>query len=77
MREYASSRIFRLSSFNPTHRQLILRSDPCTLADGASRVEIYFGNVSYVAVQPLMKGVVVRAASSMEQISVGDRFDIA
>lgn len=77
MREYISSRIFRLSSFNPTHRQLILRSDPGTIEDGALRIELYFGNVMYMALQPLLRGIAVRRALQHEQDELGTRFEIA
>jgi hypothetical protein len=77
MNEYISSRIFRVSSFNPTHRQLILRSDPGTATDGAARIEIYFGNVAYMALQPLLQGVAIRRASVDEQANLGDRYEIA
>nr|MDT0657793.1 hypothetical protein [Micromonospora sp. DSM 115978] len=77
LREYVSERVFRVSSFNPTHRQMILRSDPANIQDGALRVEIYFGNVAYLAVQPVMQSVAVRRATEDEQVGLGDRFGIA
>jgi hypothetical protein len=76
MREYRSGRIFRLSTFNPTHRQLTLRSDPGAPEDGALRIEFYFGNVSYLALQPLLRGIAIRRAMSEEQRLLGDRFGI-
>ena len=76
MKEYRSQRIFRLSSFNPTHRQLTLRSDPGTPEEGGLRIEFYFGNVSYLALQPLLRGIAVRRATPEEQASLGDRFGI-
>jgi hypothetical protein len=74
--EYISNRIFRVWSFNPTHRQLILRSNPDTRDDGALRIEVYFGNVAYMALQPIMRGVAIRLASKDERASIGHRFDV-
>jgi hypothetical protein len=76
MAAFSSGRMFRVSSFNPTHRQLIIRSDPERGPDSAARIEIYFGNVEYMALSPWLRGVNVRRASAAERELIRDRFGI-
>lgn len=64
MADYESDRLFRVSSFAPSHRQLIIRSDPEPGHD--TRVEIYFGNVDYMALRPIFQGLHVRVATAEE-----------
>ncbi|MEU9185842.1 hypothetical protein AB0D14_15060 [Streptomyces sp. NPDC048484] len=60
-------RLFRVVSFAPSHRQLILRSD-ATLIDGTdTRVEVFFGHVDLMFLKPIYrKGLRVRRASETE-----------
>jgi hypothetical protein len=68
--------MFRVYSFNPTHRQLIIRSDPEYAPRAETRVELYFGNVDYMAVRPILRGVNVRLASVDEREFVRTRYGI-
>lgn len=76
MADFQSARIFRVSSFNPTHRQLIIRSDPEFGPGNETRIELYFGNVEYLAMRPILQGIRVHAASLDERDIVRDRFGI-
>jgi 6-phosphogluconolactonase (cycloisomerase 2 family) len=64
--EFRSERLSRVFDFNRSHRQLIVRSDP------DSRIEIYFGNVSYMALRPVYNGIVVRRPTVEKRTSVGE-----
>jgi len=75
MPDFRSDRLFRLYTFNPTHRQLILRSEP--VRGRETRVEIHFGNVSFLALQPILRGVDLRAASPQEARSAAERYGLA
>lgn len=70
-------RLFRVVSFAPSHRQLILRSD-ATLIDGTdTRVEVYFGHVELMLLKPLYeKGLHVRRASDAEFEELRRRHDL-
>jgi hypothetical protein len=76
MAGYKADRLFRVSSFNPNHRQLIIRSDPEPGPGRETRVELYFGNVRYMALQPILRRVDVRRATPDEGVEVGDRFGL-
>jgi len=69
---FRSERLFRVFDFNRSHRQLIIRSDRELHSDPDSRVEIYFGNVSYMALQPIHEGIVVRKPQAEESASLGN-----
>jgi hypothetical protein len=55
--------IFRLWSFNPTHNQLVIRSEP--MGD-APRAEVYFGNVQLMFIHPILQGLRLRRATESE-----------
>jgi hypothetical protein len=74
--EFRSERLFRVFDFNRSHRQLIIRGDRELPSDPDSRIEIYFGNVSYMALRPIYKGIVVRKPTGEERTSIGERFGI-
>ncbi len=76
MAAFSSGRTFRVSSFNPNHNQLIVRSDPERGPDSATRIELYFGNVEYLALRPILRGVNVRPASVAEREIIRDRFGV-
>lgn len=68
--------MFRVLSFNPTHRQLIVGSDPDRAHDTETRIELYFGNVEYMALRTLFRGMNIRAASVLEREQIGVRYGI-
>lgn len=57
------SRIYRLWSFIANHNQLILRSEPSYRDGDQLRAEVYFGNVAFLALTPIHRGLFVREAS--------------
>ncbi|MEU1517290.1 hypothetical protein ABZ490_34935 [Streptomyces sp. NPDC005811] len=71
-------RLFRVVSFAPSHRQLILRSD-ATLIDGTdTRVEVYFGHVELMLLKPIYRnGLRVRRASETEFAKLRECHDLA
>ncbi|MDQ0774425.1 hypothetical protein QF026_002891 [Streptomyces aurantiacus] len=71
-------RLFRVVSFAPSHRQLILRSD-ATLIDGTdTRVEVYFGHVELMFLRPIYReGLRVRRASDAESVALRERHGLA
>jgi len=71
MAVFESERVFRLSSFDPTHNQLIIRSDPDL--EHETRIEIYFGNVAYMALRPMIRGITLRRASADEGADIASR----
>lgn len=56
-------RVFQVWSYDPAHRQLILRSDPSRLDGTTTRVEVYFGHVECMLVRPTYHSLHVRRAS--------------
>ena|SRR5215813_3802813 len=76
MASFQSDRIFRMSSFNPTHRQMILRSDPVSDPNANKRIELHFGNVEYMALRPILRGVNVRPANMLERSEIAGRYGI-
>lgn len=71
-------RLFRVVSFDPSHRQLILRSD-ATLIDGTdTRVEVYFGHVELMLLKPIYeKGLRIRRAGEAEFAVLRERHDLS
>jgi hypothetical protein len=67
-----SGRAFQVWSYDPSHRQLILRSDPSRLDGTTTRVEVYFGHVECMLVRPTYHSLRVRRASPGEFRRVSD-----
>ena len=61
-----TGRIFKVWSFDPSHRQLLLRSDPTAIDSTTTRVEIYFGHVESMLLKPVYRGIRVRLATDEE-----------
>jgi hypothetical protein len=61
-----SDRVFKVWSFDVSHRHLILRSDPVAIDNTTTRVEIYFGHVEFMLLKPVYRGIHVRPATSAE-----------
>ncbi|MFI2372300.1 hypothetical protein [Streptomyces sp. NPDC018833] len=60
-------RIFKVWSFDVSHRRLILRSDPAAIDNTTTRVEIYFEHVEFMLLKPVYRsGIHVRPATSTE-----------
>ncbi|WP_328902465.1 hypothetical protein OHR86_23410 [Streptomyces sp. NBC_00441] len=60
-------RLFRISGFNPSHRQLFLTSEATQVDRTTTRVEVYFGNVSLMFLKPLYRdGLYIRRANTAE-----------
>ena len=79
MQEFVrEGRLFRVVSFNPSHRQLILRSD-ATLIDGTdTRVEVYFGHVELMLLKPIYeKGLKIRRAGEAEFAELRERHELS
>lgn len=53
-----------------------LRSDPENRPGSTARIEVYFGNVEYLAVRPLLEGVNIRRASEDERQLIFDQYGI-
>jgi hypothetical protein len=60
------TRYFQLATFTLTHGQLVLRSDPSYLDEAKTRIEIYFGNVHFLALAPGFEGLHLRRAGPAE-----------
>ncbi|MFJ1805194.1 MULTISPECIES: hypothetical protein [unclassified Streptomyces] len=61
-----SGRAFQVWDYDPSHRQLIIRSDPSRLDGTTTRVEVYFGHVEFMLVQPTYHSLRVRRALPSE-----------
>ncbi|MBM7436639.1 hypothetical protein [Streptomyces sp. HB132] len=62
-----TGRLFRVVEFNPSHRQLFLRSEATLVDQTTTRVEIYIGHVELMLLQPYYRnGLHIRRASSEE-----------
>jgi hypothetical protein len=59
-------RIFKVWRFDPSHRQLILRSDASAIDNTTTRVEVYFGHVEHMLLKPIYRGIRVRLATAEE-----------
>ncbi|MFD5077788.1 hypothetical protein [Streptomyces sp. NPDC058371] len=70
-------RLFRVVSFAPSHRQLLLRSDALAIDQTDTRVEVYFGHVDLMLLKPIYeKGIHVRRASEAEFAVLKGRHDL-
>jgi hypothetical protein len=70
-------RLFRVVSFSPSHRQLMLRSDATAVDATDTRVEVYFGHVELMLLKPIYeKGIHVRRASEAEFGVLKGRHDL-
>ncbi|MEV5846713.1 hypothetical protein AB0M32_32575 [Streptomyces sp. NPDC051985] len=67
-----TGRVFQVWSYDPSHRQLIIRSDPSRLDGTTTRVEVYFGHVECMLLRPTYKSLRVRRASPAEFRRVSD-----
>ncbi|MFD5077795.1 hypothetical protein [Streptomyces sp. NPDC058371] len=71
-------RLFRVVSFAPSHRMLLLRSEPTAIDQTDTRVEVYFGHVELMLLKPIYeKGIHVRRASEAEFAVLKERHDLA
>ncbi|WP_043684263.1 hypothetical protein [Streptomyces xylophagus] len=61
-----SGRAFQIWNYDPSHRQLIIRSDPSRLDGTTTRVEVYFGHVEFMLVRPTYHSLRVRLAPPVE-----------
>ncbi|MFB7338130.1 hypothetical protein FNH09_29350 [Streptomyces adustus] len=70
-------RLFRVVSFSPSHRQLMLRSDALAVDNTDTRVEVYFGHVELMLLKPIYEqGIHVRRASEAEFAVLKERHDL-
>ncbi|MFG3499481.1 hypothetical protein [Streptomyces sp. NPDC047928] len=61
---FESGREFEVWSFNASHRQLILRSNPDRIAKTTTRVEVYFGHVEFMSVRSAYNCLTVAEAGA-------------
>lgn len=79
MSAYESDRMFEIWSFSPSHRTMLLRSNPSPGDGGGTRIEIYVGNVEVMLLRPRMKGLKIwrpspqEASEAAEKFSIGDK----
>lgn len=59
-------RIFKIWRFDPSHRQLIVRSDPTAIDNTTTRVELCFEHVELMLLKPTYRGIWVRLATDDE-----------
>lgn len=69
-------RIFRIVSFQASHRVMLLRSDPEPKIDAHTRIEVYFGHVEMVFIRSVMTGLSIRQALHEEFESCVARFGV-
>lgn len=70
-------RLFRISGYNPSHRQLFLSSEATLVDRTTTRVEVYFGHVTLMFLKPLYRnGLYVRAANEAEFGVLSERHGI-
>jgi len=70
-------RIFRLVTFTPSHRQLIIRSDAHESEGERTRIEIYFGHVELMFIQPEYDALHLRKAADAERAEMVARFGLS
>ncbi|GGU65128.1 MULTISPECIES: hypothetical protein [Streptomyces] len=70
---FASDRKFALWSFNASHRQLILRSNPDRIARTVTRVEVYFGHVEFMSIRPSYSSLRISEADQGEITEIAAR----
>ncbi|MEU7279469.1 hypothetical protein AB0A69_11910 [Streptomyces sp. NPDC045431] len=67
-------RLFRVSGFNPSHRQLFLQSDAVAVERTTSRVEVSFAHVRLMFLKPYFRdGLQVRRATPAEFSELKER----
>lgn len=68
-----TGRIFKVWRYDPSHRQLLLRSDPTAFDNTTTRVEVYFGHVTCMLLKPIYQGGIrVRLATDEEYERVAE-----
>lgn len=70
-------RLFRVSGFNPSHRQLFLTSEATLMDQTTTRVEVYIGHVELMFLKPLYpNGLHIRRATAAEFAVLHERHGI-
>ncbi|MER5734229.1 hypothetical protein ABT117_00955 [Streptomyces sp. NPDC002262] len=70
-------RLFRVSGFNPSHRQLFLTSEPLREDRTTTRIEVYVGHVELMFLKPIYgDGLHIRRATDAEFAVLGERHGI-
>jgi hypothetical protein len=62
--------------FEPSHRQLIIRSDPTKVEGTDARSEVYFGHVEFTALRPIYRGLPVGRANDDQAAEIHLKFDV-
>ena len=63
---FASDRMFEVWRYTVSHRQLLIRSNKGNAS--ATRLEILFKNVAYMALPPVMNGLRISACKAGEEL---------
>ncbi|MEU0025805.1 hypothetical protein [Streptomyces sp. NPDC006335] len=70
-------RLFRVTAFNPSHRQLFLGSEATPMEGITTRVEVYIGHVELMLLKPLYSdGLHIRRATAAEFAVLSERHAI-
>ncbi|MFE5734215.1 hypothetical protein ACFQ7A_25305 [Streptomyces sp. NPDC056528] len=70
-------RFFRVTGFNPSHRQLFLTSEALLMDQTTTRVEVYIGHVELMFLKPFYEdGLHIRRASAEEFGMLSERHGI-
>ncbi|WP_055588202.1 hypothetical protein [Peterkaempfera griseoplana] len=70
-------RLFRVTRYDPSHRQLQLRSDATEVDRTSTRVEVCFWHVELMLLRPIYaKGLHIRRASADEFAELARRHDL-
>ncbi|MFG3310034.1 hypothetical protein [Streptomyces wuyuanensis] len=70
-------RLFRVTGFNPSHRQLYLTSEATLMDRTTTRVEVYIGHVELMFLKPYYgNGLHIRRATAAEFAVLGERHGI-
>ncbi|MFF1477327.1 hypothetical protein ACFVYD_07090 [Streptomyces sp. NPDC058301] len=70
-------RLFRVVSFNPSHRQLMLWSEATVIDKTTTRVEVYIGHVELMFLKPYYEeGLHIRRATEAEFAVLRERHGI-
>lgn len=70
-------RLFRVSGFDPSHRQLFLTSEATLVDRTTTQIEVYIGHVELMFLKPYYrKGLYVRRATLAEFATLSERHDI-
>ncbi|GAA0567967.1 hypothetical protein GCM10010172_60200 [Paractinoplanes ferrugineus] len=70
------NRIFRIWSFTANHNQLIVRSEPADTEDEQFRAEVYFGNVQFMSIKPVHRGLFLRRPELLQRKQLAERFQL-